>query len=91
MKKFVKIRKKFGKIRYDVIPSEDGSAFLRIGAEESDSSHPRKVFTHQTLSGAVGDDQSFTLKGHNLFGVSSKVWKTQELFLKKFGKIRKKF
>jgi hypothetical protein len=52
--------------KYKQIPAKDGSVYLEIVAEEDYSTHPRKVFTYQTFSGKVDEENTFVLKGHRL-------------------------
>merc|ERR1719428_1574904 len=52
---------------YEQIPSKEGGVYFEIVAVEGDSSHPRSVYSYQTLSGKVGESNTFTLKGNKLY------------------------
>jgi hypothetical protein len=54
-------------VTYEQIPSTTGDVYLEIVAEEGDSTHPRSVYSYQTLSGKIGESNTFTIKGNKLY------------------------
>merc|ERR1719261_2278476 len=52
---------------YEQIPSKAGGVYFEVVAEEGDSTHPRSVYSYQTLSGKTGESNTFTLKGNKLY------------------------
>jgi hypothetical protein len=52
---------------YEQIPSKKGDVYLEVEAVEGDSTHPRSVYSYQTLSGKTGEENTFTLKGNKMY------------------------
>merc|ERR1719454_543398 len=52
---------------YEQIPSKAGDVYFEVVAEEGDSTHPRSVYSYQTLSGKTNQKNTFTLKGNKLY------------------------
>merc|ERR1719171_2645947 len=52
---------------YEQIPSKAGDVYFEVVAEEGDSTHPRSVYSSQTLSGKTNQKNTFTLKGNKLY------------------------
>jgi hypothetical protein len=48
------------------VPGLSGDMYLEIAGHEEDSTHPREVFTYQTLSGKLDQEMSLVLGGHRL-------------------------